>query len=142
MLTRDRLEKNYKQLFEQRKYGITSWGALNGGLLAGKYIDGIPEGSRLEIANANPSLKHFFERYLAPGKIDETNRKIAALADIAKENNTTMAALATAWILAYEDVSCALSGFTKKTYIDDNLSSLVLLERWNFELEKKIEDAL
>ena len=136
------MERNYKQLFEQRKYGITSWGAVSGGILTGKYIDGIPEGSRLELSKQIGPLSHFFDRYLASDKIEATNNKLKALGEIASANNVSLSALATAWILAYEDVSCALSGFTKIAYIDDNLSALTVLEKWNLDLEKQIEAVL
>ena len=142
MLQRYRLERNYRQLFQSRKYGITSWGAVSGGILTGKYIDGIPEESRLALAKTIGPLSGFFDRYLAADKIEETNRKLKALSEIAKANNVSLTALATAWILAYEDVSSALAGFTKLSYIDDNLSSLTLLEKWTVDLEKQIEDVL
>ena len=142
MLHRYRLEKDYRTLFETRHYGITSWGAVSGGLLTGKYVDEIPEGSRLELALAIPPLNYYFQRYLAPDKVEETNLKLKALNEIAKANNVSLAALATAWILAYEDISCALSGFTKVAYIDDNLSALALVEKWTPELEQAIEAVL
>ena len=65
-----------------------------------------------------------------------------ALQEIATANKVSMAALATAWIIAYEDISCALSGFTKLAYVDDNLSALTLVEKWNVDLEKQIEAVL
>jgi aryl-alcohol dehydrogenase-like predicted oxidoreductase len=136
------MEKDYRNLFEHRHYGITSWGAVCGGLLTGKYLDGIPEGSRLELAKACPPLSHFFDRYLASDKVEETTKKLRALQEIATANKVSMAALATAWIIAYEDISCALSGFTKLAYVDDNLSALTLVEKWNVDLEKQIEAVL
>lgn len=136
------MEKDYRTLFETRHYGITSWGAVSGGILTGKYVDGIPEGSRLELAKPIPPLSFPFDRYLAPDKIEDTNRKLKALNEIAKANNVSMAALATAWVLAYEDISCALAGFTKAAYIGENLSALALLEKWTPELEKEIEAIL
>jgi aryl-alcohol dehydrogenase-like predicted oxidoreductase len=136
MLCRNRIEREFRPLFQQRQYGITSWGAVSGGLLTGKYSTGIPQGSRLELAKTFPPLGHFFDRYLAPGKIEDTEKKLHALGEIAKANNISMAALATAWIIVYEDISCALAGFTKIEYVDDNLSALKLVEKWTPELEK------
>jgi L-glyceraldehyde 3-phosphate reductase len=85
---------------------------------------------------------HAFERYLAPGKVAETERKLKALAEVAKANNVSMATLATAWVIAYSDISCAIGGFTKRSYVDENMSALELLEKWTPELEKQISDIL
>ena len=49
MLSRDRFENEYRRLFSENKYGTTIWSPLAGGILAGKYNDGvIPEGSRYD----------------------------------------------------------------------------------------------
>lgn len=47
-----------------------------------------------------------------------------------------------AWTLANEDTSTAIVGFTKISYIEDNLTALSLLEKWNVDLEKQIEAVL
>jgi len=44
--------------------------------------------------------------------------------------------------LANEDTSTAIVGFTKMSYIEDNLTALSLLEKWNVDLEKQIEAVL
>ena len=41
------MEIGFQRLFEQNKLGTTIWSPLAGGILAGKYNEGIPEGSRL-----------------------------------------------------------------------------------------------
>lgn len=46
-LWRDRFEKEYREVFEWYGYGTTIWSPLAGGLLSGKYNEGVaPEGSR------------------------------------------------------------------------------------------------
>lgn len=46
MLVRDKMESDYRRLFEKYGYGTTVWSPLLGGILTGKYNDGIPEESR------------------------------------------------------------------------------------------------
>jgi aryl-alcohol dehydrogenase-like predicted oxidoreductase len=47
MFVRDKMESEYRTLFETRQMGTTIWSPLYGGALAGKYNDGtLPEGSR------------------------------------------------------------------------------------------------
>jgi len=50
MLKRDRMEVEYKTLFDSRGYGTTIWSPLCVGLLSGRYNDGdIPEGRVKEL---------------------------------------------------------------------------------------------
>lgn len=47
MLCRDKVEKDFRRIYSEYKYGTTIWSPLQGGLLSGKYNEGvIPEGSR------------------------------------------------------------------------------------------------
>ena len=46
ILERRRVEREYARLYEDIGLGLTTWSPLASGLLSGKYIDGIPEGSR------------------------------------------------------------------------------------------------
>lgn len=43
---RENLEVRYRRLFENKKLGTTIWSPLAGGILTGKYNQGIPEDSR------------------------------------------------------------------------------------------------
>ena len=47
MLARERVEKDYVLLYENYGISTTIWSPLKGGILTGKYNDGIPEDSRL-----------------------------------------------------------------------------------------------
>jgi aryl-alcohol dehydrogenase-like predicted oxidoreductase len=48
MLSRGKMEKEYRSLFEKYKYGTTVWSPLAQGFLSGKYNDGsIPDDSRV-----------------------------------------------------------------------------------------------
>ena len=47
LLARQKMEKEYVNLFENYRYGTTVWGPLAGGILTGKYNEEIPEDTRL-----------------------------------------------------------------------------------------------
>jgi aryl-alcohol dehydrogenase-like predicted oxidoreductase len=53
MLVRDKVEKEYELLYEHYGTGLTVFSPIKGGILSGKYNDGIPDDSR--IANAKDS---------------------------------------------------------------------------------------
>jgi len=47
MVWRNRFEDEYRHLFETYKYGTTTWSALAGGILSGRFNDGnVPADSR------------------------------------------------------------------------------------------------
>ena len=49
MVRRDLVEKDYRRLFSEYRYGTTIWSPLAGGILTGKYNDGnVPAGSRYD----------------------------------------------------------------------------------------------
>ncbi|HYF45159.1 MAG TPA: aldo/keto reductase, partial [Acidimicrobiales bacterium] len=49
LLERRRVESEYARLYDEVGLGLTTWSPLASGLLTGKYLDGIPEGSRLAL---------------------------------------------------------------------------------------------
>jgi aryl-alcohol dehydrogenase-like predicted oxidoreductase len=53
MLARDRVEKDYRLLYEWHGTGLTVWSPLKQGILTGKYNDGIPKDSRFKDKDAN-----------------------------------------------------------------------------------------
>lgn len=48
MFVRNKFEVEYAKLFDNYQMGSTIWSPLMGGVLSGKYNNGIPEGSRLD----------------------------------------------------------------------------------------------
>ena len=48
LFVRDKIESDYRRLFQKQKLGTTVWSPLLGGVLTGKYNDGIPQGSRID----------------------------------------------------------------------------------------------
>jgi len=140
MLVRDRFESEYRRLFSENKYGTTIWSPLAGGILAGKYNDGvIPEGSRYD---NHKMLDAIWTKHMGETKKEGTLKKLNALGDLAKENGYSQAQLALAWTIASGDVSTCILGFTKLSQVEENLKALELYKKWTPELEKKVRDIL
>jgi aryl-alcohol dehydrogenase-like predicted oxidoreductase len=57
MLDRQKPEGEYAPLYRKYKMGTTVFSALAGGLLTGKYNNGVPEGSRFEKHSELPFIK-------------------------------------------------------------------------------------
>jgi voltage-dependent potassium channel beta subunit len=92
--------------------GFTVWSPLAGGLLTGKYNDGIPKGSRGETSEfMKPQLT---EKYLM---------KVRELGEIASSLDITTGQLALAWVLRRPEISAALVGATKPEHVIENVGA-------------------
>src|SRR3546814_12540103 len=89
ILGRRRVEREYARLYEDTGLGLTTWSPLASGLLTGKYIDGVPEGSRASL----PGYEWLRELLTDEGR----NSKVKALAGIAEELDCSLGKMAIAW---------------------------------------------
>ncbi|KAK3936419.1 NADP-dependent oxidoreductase domain-containing protein [Diplogelasinospora grovesii] len=136
---RERFEVEYDPLYKQFGYGTTIWSPLAGGLLTGKYNDGIPEDSRLA------TNKAFFEDTIkglqspaGQAKIE----KVRKLTAIAERLGATPTHLALAWAAKNENVSTVILGATKVEQLLDNLKALPLIDKLTPEIMEEIEGVL
>jgi L-glyceraldehyde 3-phosphate reductase len=83
-------------------------------MLTGKYLDGIPEGSR---ASQDKSLSTDF-------LTDEARGHIQALNEIAQQRGQSLAQMALAWVLRDRRVTSALIGASSVAQLDQNLGAL------------------
>jgi len=134
LLVRERFEKEYAGLYESHRYGTTVWSPLAGGVLTGKYDKEIPQDSR-----ATSALSFLIQKYIAPENIEHTRKQTAALAQIAKELNSTPARLALAWTIRNRDVSTAIMGARKVEQFDDNILAIEDVRKITPEIEERIE---
>jgi voltage-dependent potassium channel beta subunit len=134
MFERFKMEQDYLPVFQNVGLGTTIWSPLAAGFLTGKYIDGIPEGSRLDIKGFD-WLK---ERWLQEEKI----KKLKKLVALAEKLGVSMASLAIAWTIKNPNVSTAILGATKKEQLYDNLKALDTLKVLSSDVMEKIEKIL
>ena len=64
MIMRSQLEESMRRVYKRYSYGNTVFSPLAGGLLTGKYNDGIPEDSRY----GKLEVPWFFENYFSKDK--------------------------------------------------------------------------
>ncbi len=137
MFHREKVEKEYVALYDEIGLGTTIWSPLASGILTGKYIDGIPEGSRMSLADY---------QWLLPALQSEEGRrnvlKTKMLSPIAQELDCTLAQLAIAWCLANEDVSTVITGASRPQQVTENMQSLAVVEKLTPEVQEKIEGIL
>ncbi len=113
MLYRDRVEKRILREAERFEMGVVVWSPLAMGMLTGKYDQGLPEGSRF---SDDEEMRGYF--------FSEANQaKVRALKAVADDMGLTRAQLSLAWVLRHTQMSCAITGATKPSQIDESLGA-------------------
>jgi voltage-dependent potassium channel beta subunit len=134
MLQRDKVEKEYLQLYGKIGLGITAFSPLASGLLTGKYNDGIPPGSRA-------SLKGY--EWLRRRVITSRNiEMVKQLEPIAKDLGCTMPQLALAWCRRNDNVSTVITGATSREQVAENMRALDVVSRLDGDVLRRIESIL
>ena len=130
---RRKVEREYTRLYEDIGLGLTTWSPLASGLLTGKYVDGIPEGSRASL----PGYEWLRDALTAPAQ----NEKVKGLVAAAERLDCTPGQLAIAWCAMNPNVSTVITGASTVDQVRENMATLDVLER--LTLEDKFElDAL
>ena len=137
LVYREIIDDKYRDLFRFRKYGITAWSPLEGGILTGKYLDNkLPEGSRM--GNKNGFLSKIWEKNKA-----DWEPKLLKLQQFAKEKlDCSLAQLSIAWVIKNNDVSTAILGAMKPEQITENLKALDVAKKLNKEMLEEIENIM
>jgi len=142
MFHRERPEKEYAPIYAKYQIGTTVWSALAGGLLTGKYNDGIPEGSRY----ANQDTNVFYKEILQTRDEGEGKRKLNKVKELSefaeKELGCTVTALALAWVAVHPNTSTVILGASKPEQVVENLKAIEVIPKLTPEVLEKIEKIL
>jgi aryl-alcohol dehydrogenase-like predicted oxidoreductase len=115
LFQRERVEKEYARLYREIGLGTTIWGPLAGGVLTGKYNDGIPADCRAAV----PGMEWFRDQ-ITPERIGQ----LRGLGEVAAGLGCTMAQLALAWCLKNPNVSTAICGASRVEQVKENLQAV------------------
>lgn len=138
MFHRDRVEKEYANLYRDIGLGTTIWSPLASGLLTGKYNNGIPKGSRLDLEKYAWLKKALLETEEGKTRLE----KVKKLAGISDELGITMPQMALAWCLKNENVSTVITGASTVKQVEQNMSAMDVVDKLDDEVMKKIEEIL
>ncbi len=119
MFERRKVEREYARLYEDLGIGLTTWSPLASGLLSGKYLDGIPEGSRASL----PGYEWLRDELTNP-KRNESVRKLAA---IAERLDCSLSQLAIAWCAANPNVSTVITGASRVEQVHENMGAMAVV---------------
>ncbi|MBW3088704.1 aldo/keto reductase [Bifidobacterium sp. 82T24] len=113
--------------------GVITFSPLAQGLLTNRYLNGVPEDSRMK---ADGRFLH--EDALTPAKLGQ----IRALNELAADRGQTLAEMSVAWLLHHPAVTTVLVGASKPQQIIDNIGALKNTDFSEDELRRIDEIAL
>ena len=134
LLDRERFEVEYAPLFADHGMGSTIWSPLASGALTGKYLKGIPDGSRASLTGYEWLKKHMVES----DRGQERMKTVAKLIPIAEELGISLSRLAIAWCLLNPNVSTAILGASSIEQLRDNLTAAEVVPLLTEEVQVKI----
>ena len=131
ILWRDRVEKEYRRLYEDIGLGTTIWSPLSSGLLTGKYLNGVPEGSRATL----PGYEWLRGMLTDPAR----NKKVADLKVIADELGVSLTQLSLAWCAKNPNVSTVITGASSAAQVRENMTALDAIDLLTDEVMERID---
>ncbi|MFK0196446.1 L-glyceraldehyde 3-phosphate reductase [Streptomyces lavendulae] len=114
MINRWTEEDGLLDTLEEAGMGCISFAPLAQGLLTGRYLGGIPEGSRASQGKSlNPDLLS-----------EDVRGRLAGLNEIAARRGQSLAQLALTWVLRDERMTSALIGASSVGQLEENVAAL------------------
>ena len=134
MFERKKVEREYARLYEDIGLGLTTWSPLASGLLTGKYIDGIPSGSRATL----PGYEWLRDLLADPKR----NEQVRALLPVASELGCTLSQLGIAWCARNPHVSTVITGASRASQVEENMGALSVVRQLDDEVMARIRAIL
>jgi voltage-dependent potassium channel beta subunit len=125
-----RVEREYARLYEDIGLGLTTWSPLASGLLSGKYVEGVPEGSRATL----PGYEWLRDLLTDADRNDQ----VRELGAIAQRLGVTTSQLAIAWCASNPHVSSVILGASTVDQVLENLGALDALEQLTPEVKAEV----
>ena len=120
------IEDELLDVLDREGVGAIVFSPLAQGLLTGKYLDGVPDDSRVRRGN------YFDERLIT----EENLERVRALNEIASARGQGLAQLAIAWVLRDPRVTSALLGASSIRQLEQNVAALQNLDFDPAELQE------
>lgn len=137
LLCRQRVEREYARLYTQIGLGTTIWSPLASGILTGKYNNGIPADSRLNL----PGYEWLRSRLEGEAGA-QTIAKVKRIAAVAKGLGVPLAQLAIAWCLKNPHVSTVILGASRVEQLQENLAAKALVPQLTDDVMAALDAAV
>lgn len=131
LFERNKIEREYLDIYRTVGLGTTIWSPLASGLLTGKYNDKIPRGSRFTVEG----MDWLKDQWMMKDKL----KRVEKLGKLAQELNMSTARLSIAWCIKNEHVTTAILGATKKSQLTENLKAVDDMQALTPEIMEQID---
>ncbi|MGZ2460115.1 voltage-dependent potassium channel beta subunit [Rhizobium anhuiense] len=131
---RQKVESDYLPLYELIGLGTTIWSPLASGVLTGKYNDGVPADSRMNL----PGYEWLKEKWSSDAGRAQL-RQVGELAKLADEIGISITHLALLWCLANRNVSTVILGASRASQLQDNLAALSHRQKMTSDVLDRID---
>jgi voltage-dependent potassium channel beta subunit len=131
ILWRDRVEKEYARLYEDIGLGTTIWSPLSSGLLTGKYLNGVPAGSRATLPG--------YEWLKSSLTNEASNKKVAELKKISDDLDVSLAQFSLAWCTKNPHVSSVITGASSADQVRENMTALDVVPLLTDEVMERVD---
>ncbi len=135
LLDRHRFEVEYTSLFERYGLGATTWSPLASGALSGKYLNGIPEGSRASLSG----YEWLRDRMVDSERGQERMQYISGLVPVAEALGTSLSKLAIGWCLLNPNVSSVILGASSIEQLEENLKAPEVVPELTPEIQARLK---
>ncbi len=135
LLDRTRFEVEYPSLFQNHGLGATTWSPLASGALTGKYLDGVPEGSRASLPGYAWLREHMVESERGVLRM----AAVRSFLPIAGELGCTPSQLAIAWCLLNPNVSTVILGASRPEQLEENLKAADWVEQLTPDVRARLD---
>jgi voltage-dependent potassium channel beta subunit len=134
LFEREKVEREFLQLYETFGLGTTIWSPLASGILTGKYAKGVPTGSRMSLPDYG-WLKERLEDAEGRARV----AKARELEKVARDLGASLAQLSIAWCLSNPHVSSVILGATRTAQLTENLAALEIAPKLTSDVLARIE---
>jgi len=131
LFERERFGPDYDEVYKTQVYGSTTWSPLASGMLTGKYLEGIPEGSRGSLESM-----HWIRDRLTN---QENLAKVQALEPIAADMGASLAQFSLAWCLQNPMVSSVITGASRVQQVEENMKAIEFADKFTPEVMSRID---
>ncbi|MDC9822548.1 aldo/keto reductase [Devosia sp. ZB163] len=137
LFRREKVEAEFLPLYSLFGLGTTIWSPLASGILTGKYNDGIPADSRMNL----PGYE-WLKKRLDSEQGKQELAKVGKLAVLAKEIGLPIHHLALLWCNANPNVSTVILGASRLSQLKDNLEALKHKAKLTPDVLARIEEIM
>jgi voltage-dependent potassium channel beta subunit len=134
LFERQKVESDYLPLYDLIGLGTTIWSPLASGVLTGKYNNGVPDDSRMNL----PGYEWLKEKWSSDAGRAQL-AKVAHLAKLADEVGISITHLALLWCLANPRVSTVILGASRLSQLEDNLAALAHKDKLTPDVLARVE---